>query len=437
MNISVIGIGYVGLVSAVCFAQMGHRVTCVDIDEPKIKALKQGIVPIFEIGLADMLKKSHSRLLFTTDFKKATQNANVVFIAVGTPQDENGAAYMHYFYDAAQKIAESMDDYTVIVDKSTVPVGTADHIRSLIEKKLAQRGLSLSFDVVSNPEFLREGTSIQDFMQPDRIIIGTDSKKAKELLKEVYKPLTNRGVEALFCDAKTAETIKYASNAFLAVKIAFINELSALSDLIGTDISLIAQGMGMDKRIGQSFLQAGPGYGGSCFPKDTSAISHAADTHNINLSVIKSAVAANELQKQRMCLKISNALEGKLSGKTIAVLGLAFKKNTDDMRCSPALNIIDFLYSQNAKIRVFDPAAMENAKNKYFHNMDIYYAQDLNDALLGADALTIVTEWDDFKKIDLPSLKNKMAGNIFIDLRNLYERTEVEGCGFSYYCVGR
>ena len=287
MNVSVIGIGYVGLVSAVCFAEMGHHVTCVDIDKDKIQKLNAGVVPIYEVGLTEMLTKNSQNLLFTTDFQKATQNANIIFIAVGTPQHENGAAYMQYFFDAAQKIADGIDRYTVIVDKSTVPVGTADHVRSLVEKTLAAKGSDICFDVVSNPEFLREGTSIRDFMQPDRIILGTDSKKAKELLEELYKPLTDQGYDLLFCDTKTAETIKYASNAFLAVKISFINELSALSDTIGADISLIAKGMGMDKRIGQSFLQAGPGYGGSCFPKDTSALCHTADAHQIDLSIIK------------------------------------------------------------------------------------------------------------------------------------------------------
>lgn len=437
MNISVIGIGYVGLVSAVCFAEMGHHVTCIDIDESKIKALRNGKVPIFEIGLSALLKKNQSRLLFTTDFTKSTQNANVIFIAVGTPQDKNGAAYMQYFYDAAQKIADFMDGYTVIVDKSTVPIGTARQVRALIEKRLADKGRTLSFDVVSNPEFLREGTSIRDFMQPDRIILGTDSDKAKSLLKEVYKPITDQGYEMLFCDTKTAETIKYASNAFLAVKISFINELSVLSDALGADISLIAQGMGMDKRIGASFLQAGPGYGGSCFPKDTSALCHTADTHNINLSIIKSAVQANEKQKERMCSKISNAFKNDLSGKTVAVLGLAFKKNTDDMRCSPALKIVDFLYHQHVKIKTFDPSAMENAKKNYFQNMDIYYAQNAYDAALGADALIIVTEWDIFKDLDLDILKGTMSGKLFIDLRNIYQRKDIEAAEFKYICVGR
>jgi UDPglucose 6-dehydrogenase len=437
MNISVIGIGYVGLVSAVCFAEMGHHVTCVDIDESKIEALKKGKVPIFEMGLSELLAKNQPNLLFTTSFQEAARNSNIIFIAVGTPQDENGSAYMQYFYDAVQKIADYMDRYTVIVNKSTVPIGTAGYVRSLIEEQLATKGCSIAFDVVSNPEFLREGTSIHDFMQPDRIILGTDSDTAQNLLKEVYEPLTDQGYEILFCDTKTAETIKYASNAFLAVKISFINELSALSDVIGADISLIAKGMGMDKRIGSSFLQAGPGFGGSCFPKDTSALCHTADTLNISLSIIKSAVQANERQKKRMCTKISNALQDDLSEKTIAVLGLAFKKNTDDMRYSPALEIVNYLYNKNAKMRVFDPAAMENAKNNYFQGMDLYYAKNVYDAISGADALVIITEWDIFKELDLDILKSTMLGNTFFDLRNIYQRKDIESAGFKYVCIGR
>jgi len=437
MNISVIGVGYVGLISAVCFSKMGHHVTCIDIDESKIEMLKRGKLPIFEIGLAELLKNKQSTLFFTTDFQEAIRHSSVIFIAVGTPQDANGSVCMQYFYNAVRQIADSMNRYTVIVNKSTVPIGTAEHVRTFIEKRHASKSRSFPFDVVSNPEFLREGTGIRDFMQPDRIILGTDSDRAKKLLSEIYKPLTDQGYDILFCDTKTAETIKYASNAFLTVKISFVNELSALSDVIGADISLITQGMGMDKRIGKSFLNAGPGYGGSCFPKDANAICHTADTYDIDLSIIKCAIKANERQKERMCLKISNILGNDLSEKTIAVLGLAFKKNTDDMRCSPALKIMEYLYSQHARIRAFDPAAMKNAQKKYFKNMDIYYAQDAYDAISGANALIIVTEWDEFKSLDLDNLKAKMNGKAFIDLRNLYHRKAIEEAGFKYVCVGR
>lgn len=437
MNISVIGIGYVGLVSAVCFAEMGHHVTCVDIDEDKIQNLKAGIVPIYEVGLTELLNSNKQNLLFTADFKQITQNANIIFIAVGTPQHEDGSAYMEYFYNAVQNIADVMENYTVIVDKSTVPIGTAEHVRSLVESRLASRGCIVPFDVVSNPEFLREGTSIRDFMQPDRIVIGSDSKKAQDLLSELYRPLTEKGYPILLCDTRTAETIKYASNSFLAVKISFINELSSFCDSTGADISLVAQGMGMDKRIGSAFLQAGPGYGGSCFPKDTAALCCTASACSTELSIINSAVSANEKHKKRMCNKINHALDQDLAGKTVAVLGLAFKKNTDDMRYSPALTIVDYLHSQNAKIRAYDPAAMENAKQNYFKEMDIYYAKDQYDALTGADAVVIVTEWDEFKELDLAVVKKRMDGNIFIDLRNLYDRVYVEQSGFAYYCVGR
>ncbi len=435
-NIAVIGIGYVGLVSAVCFAEMGHKVTCIDIDQKKIDGLNQGEVPIYEIGLPELLSKNKNSLHFTSNFKFA-KDADVIFVAVGTPQGENGSANLEYFFNAIQQIADIMTKYTVIVDKSTVPIGTAEHVKSIVETHLRKRNVSVPFDVVSNPEFLREGTSIQDFMNPDRIVIGTDSKKAQAYMQEIYRPLAEKGRQIIFTNSRSAETIKYASNSFLAVKIAFINELSALCDNMDADISQVAYGIGTDHRISSAFLNAGPGYGGSCFPKDTQALMCMAEAYDTDLSIIKSAIAANEKQKKRMCAKIKHAMDNNVKGKTVAVLGLAFKKNTDDMRNSPALIILEYLFSGGANIKAYDPAAMPNAKAHYFKDENVYFARDKYDAAHCADALIILTEWDDFKTMNLGTLKEIMSGNLFIDLRNLYERENVEKMGFRYFCVGR
>ncbi len=437
MNISVIGIGYVGLVSAVCFAEMGHHVSCIDIDQSKINRLNEGQIPIYEIGLTELLEKNKDKISFTTDFSILEHTPDAVFVAVGTPQSDDGSAYMEYFYQAVISIAKHINRYVVIVNKSTVPIGTSEHVRSLINAQLQKQNKNISIDVVSNPEFLREGTSIKDFMEPDRIVVGVSSTKAREIMDEIYRPLTEQGYKIIFCDNRTAETIKYAANAFLAVKLSFINEISALCDSIGADVNKVAYGIGMDKRIGKAFLKAGPGYGGSCFPKDTQALCCMADAYSADLSIVKSAISANSHQKKRMCEKISNAMDGNINGKTIALLGLAFKKNTDDMRYSPALEIVDFLYQHGANIRAYDPAAMNNAKDNYFKNMDIYYAKDAYDTLKDAEALVIMTEWDEFKELDLVFVKKQMAGNIFIDLRNLYDRSDLEQAAFDYSCVGR
>ena len=436
-SVAVIGIGYVGLVTAVCFAEMGHTVICIDVDKEKISALQQQKIPIYEIGLDELLKKNASRITFTTDYSVLSTTPDAVFIAVGTPQQEDGSAYLEYFFKAAEQVADHITQYTLIVNKSTVPIGTSQKVRKLVSERLALKNKTFDFDVVSNPEFLREGTSIYDFMHPDRIIAGTASQKAFECISVIYKPLTDQGYEIVSCDNTTAETIKYAANAFLAVKISFINEISALCDCIHADVSKVAYGIGKDPRIGTAFLQAGPGYGGSCFPKDTRALCSIACEQNVELSLVRSAIQVNLDHKRRICNKIEAAFEGNLAGKRIALLGLAFKKNTDDIRSSPALAVADFLYENNAKIVAYDPAAMSNAKNGHFSDMEIEYAANEYDAAINADAVVIMTEWDVFKNIDMRSLKESMSGDLLFDFRNLFQRKDMEKLGFRYYCVGR
>ena len=438
MNISMIGTGYVGLVSGACLSEFGHVITCMDVDETKIHNLEKGFMPIYEPGLDVIVKKNMAdgRLRFTTNIKTAVDSSDVIFIAVGTPPLEDGSADMRYVLEAVKQIASIMDGYKVIVNKSTVPVGTARLTKELVGETLNARGVSFGFDVVSNPEFLREGAAVNDFMHPDRIVIGCDSGKARSYMEEIYRVLHINNHPFVFSNPETAELIKYASNAYLAAKITFVNELSELCEKVGANIQQVSSAMGLDKRIGKFFLHAGAGYGGSCFPKDTRALLHIAAEHQVNLSIIDRVVSANERQKLRMVDKIA-AKMGDLSGKTFAVLGLAFKPETDDIREAPALVIIRELIRRGAVVRAYDPVAMENCKKFGFSEMLVEYCKNEYDAINGSDAIVIVTEWNVFRSLDFERVAKLVRGRYFFDFRNIYDRTLLEGHGFEYEGVGR
>ena len=439
-NISIIGTGYVGLVSGACLADFGNMVICVDNDAEKINSLKKGIIPIYEPGLDTVVERnvSSGRLSFTSDFTAAVIKNNVVFIAVGTPPAEDGSADLQYVQAVARGIGKIMENYTVIVDKSTVPVGTARKVKQWITEELKIRNRDIPFDVVSNPEFLREGTAVYDFTHPDRVVIGAESEKARETMKDVYRSLYINETPFIETGLESAEMIKYASNAFLAVKITFINEIANLCEKTGANIKDVSRAMGKDGRISPKFLHAGPGYGGSCFPKDTRALAQTGREYGEIQNIVEAAIETNEKQKIRAAKKIETAL-GTLHGKTIAILGLSFKPNTDDMREAPAITICHELVQSGALLRAFDPAALKEAQWRLESIKDsIYFAQDEYDAVLGTDALVIITEWNQFRNMDLIKLKNKMKPNpIFIDLRNIYKRKECEESGFSYIGVGR
>jgi len=433
VHIGIIGTGYVGLVTGVCFAEFGVYATCVDRDENKIRALKKGEVPFYEPGLEALVKKNikNGRLKFSTKIQDAVDTSLVIFIAVGTPPRGDGSADMRYVESVAEEIAENIKGYKVIVTKSTVPVGTGARLTKIISKKLKEQ---VDFDIVSNPEFLREGAAIEDFMRPNRVVIGAKSQQAVAIMKDLYRPLYLIETPFVITNIETAELIKYASNAFLAVKISFINELSNLCDRVGADIHMVAKGMGLDHRIGAKFLHPGPGYGGSCFPKDTRALLTIAASNNLELGIVKSAVEANEKQKSIMIDKIKNGI-GDIKGRTIAVLGLSFKPNTNDMREAPSVSIIDNLLKGKARIRAFDPIAMDDAKT-IFH-AKIKYAKGPYDCVKGADAVIIMTEWNEFRNLELLKIKTLMKSPNFFDLRNIYEPEKMKRLGFNYFCVGR
>ena len=433
MRVVMVGTGYVGLVSGVCFADFGHDVICVDKDPQKIATLNNGGIPIFEPGLDALVAKNvkAARLSFTTDLKAAMKNADAVFIAVGTPSRRgDGYADLSYVYAASEEIAQYMEGFTVIVTKSTVPVGTGDEV----EKILAKHHDQTDFAVVSNPEFLREGAAITDFKRPDRVVVGTEDEKAKEIMRALYRPLYINETPILFTSRRTSELIKYAANSFLATKITFINEMADLCEAVGANVQEVAKGIGLDKRIGAKFLHAGPGYGGSCFPKDTLALARTAEEANVSLSIVSSVVDANEARKRRMANKIIDALGGDLTGKTIAVLGLAFKPNTDDMRDAPSLTIIPRLQDKGAKIRAYDPESMDEAKGLL---KDVEYKNGPYHCLDGADALVIITEWDEFRALDMRRVKAAMTSPDVIDLRNIYKPDVMQIAGFNYTSVGR
>jgi UDPglucose 6-dehydrogenase len=432
MQIAVIGTGYVGLVSGACFAEFGIHVTCVDVDEEKINKLNNNIIPIYEPGLDQVVEKNVNagRLEFTTDLKSAVEKSKVVFFAVGTPPKEDGSPDMSYYQQAAEDVAGAINDYKVLVTKSTVPVGTGKWLKSFVSERLKN---GADFGVASNPEFLREGAAIQDFMRPDRVVIGSNEPEAIEVMKELYRPLYLIETPIVITSLEAAELIKYAANAFLATKITFINEVANLCDAIGCDVHDVARGMGMDNRIGRKFLHPGPGYGGSCFPKDTRALTTVADQFGVETRIVDAVIEANEFQRQAMIPKIEK-LVGGLEGKKIGMLGLSFKPETDDMRESPAIEIVRELIARGASICAFDPVAMEESKH---YIKGIEYAPDEYDALRDADALVIVTEWNQFRSLDLEKVKTLLKSPKIADLRNIYEPEDMRELGFEYVGVGR
>ncbi|MCX7794243.1 MAG: UDP-glucose/GDP-mannose dehydrogenase family protein [Thermodesulfovibrionales bacterium] len=432
MHIGIIGTGYVGLVTGACFAEFGVYVTCVDKDPLKIEALKKGIIPFFEPGLESLVNKNirNGRLKFSTDIADAVRDTLVIFIAVGTPPRGDGSADLSYVEDVARQIARNMNGYKVIVTKSTVPVGTGERLKKIISENLTEQH---RFDIVSNPEFLREGSAIEDFMRPNRVVIGAESPEAIAIMKDLYRPLYLIETPFVITNIETAELIKYASNSFLAVKISFINEIANLCEKVGADVHMVAKGMGLDQRIGSKFLHPGPGYGGSCFPKDTLALIKIAEEHGEELNIVKAAVKVNSSQRERMVRKIVSGL-GDLKGSTIAILGLSFKPNTNDIREAPSIYIINELKKLGANLRAFDPAAINDMKTLF---PDIFYAEDPYDAATGADALVIITEWNEFRNLDLERIKSLMKGRHFFDLRNIYEPKKMKEMGFVYYSVGR
>ena len=433
MRVAMIGSGYVGLVSGACFADFGHVVTCIDKDEKKIGKLKKGQIPIFEPGLEALVEKNvrEGRLFFELDGAKAIREADAVFIAVGTPSRRgDGFADLSFVYAAAEEIADLMDGYTVVVTKSTVPVGTGDEVERIIRK----RRPDADFAVVSNPEFLREGAAISDFKQPDRVVVGADTEQARAVMRELYRPLLQEQAPIIFTGRRTSEITKYAANAFLAMKITFINELADLCEAVGGDVSEVARGIGLDSRIGPKFLQAGPGYGGSCFPKDTLALTRTAAEAGAPLQIVETVVRVNEARKRAMARKVISAMGGDVQNKQIAVLGLAFKPNTDDMRDAPSLDIIPALQAAGANIKAFDPESMDEAK-KMLNGVE--FANNPYDCVQGADAVVIITEWDQFRALDLDRVKKALKAPIIVDLRNIYTPEEVRGEGFIYESIGR
>lgn len=433
MRIAMIGTGYVGLVSGTCFSEFGVDVICVDKDEGKIERLKKGEIPIYEPGLDQMVKTNAAagRLSFSTDLKASVKHADAVFIAVGTPSRRgDGHADLSYVYAAAEEIAHALDGYTVIVTKSTVPVGTGREVERIIKKTRPDA----EFDVVSNPEFLREGSAINDFMRPDRVVIGAETDRAKEVMRQLYRVLYLIETPILFTALETSELIKYAANTFLATKITFINEISDLCEKVGADVHDVAKGIGLDGRIGKKFLHPGPGYGGSCFPKDTLALVKTAQDYEAPLRIVETVVKVNDERKAAMAKRIIDACGGSVKGKTVAILGLTFKPNTDDMRDSPSLAIVPALIEAGATIRAYDPEGMEEAKKMM---PDIVYCDDTYSTMEGADVLSIVTEWNEFRSLDLERAKDLLTSPVIVDLRNIYSPEDIIRAGFSYSCIGR
>ncbi|HEX9637854.1 MAG TPA: UDP-glucose/GDP-mannose dehydrogenase family protein [Acidobacteriota bacterium] len=432
MNLAVVGSGYVGLVTGACFAEFGLNVTCIDSDADKIRQLNDGQVSIFEPGLEEMVRRNAGaeRLNFTSDIRAGVERALVIFIAVGTPSHSNGAADLSYIDAVARSIGEAMDGYKVIVTKSTVPVGTGERIRRLIRQHQRE---PIDFDVASNPEFLREGSAIEDFMRPNRVVIGCRSPQAVAILKDLYRPLYLLETPVVVTTVESAELIKYASNAFLALKVAFINEVAAICEQVGADVQVVARGMGLDQRIGSKFLHPGPGFGGSCFPKDTRAFVAIGERAGIDFSILKAVLRANQAQKQRMVEKIERAVGG-VDGKRIAILGLSFKPNTHDMREAPSIEIIAALQQKGARIRAYDPAAMEEAQR--FLN-DVEYAESAQAAAADADALVLLTEWNPFRSLDLAEIKSLLRQPILVDCKNVYDPEQMRKLGFHYTGIGR
>ena len=437
MKISVVGTGYVGLVTGTCFAESGIIVTCVDVDENKINMLNKGEVPIFEPGLQNMIRNNveKGRLFFTTDIEESLADVEAAFIAVGTPPDEDGSADLQYVVKVASDIGKYMKDYIVVVNKSTVPIGTSGKVRAAVADSLRERGSELEFDVASNPEFLKEGSAIQDFLRPDRIIIGIDSERARKIMNRLYKPFVLNGHPIYFMDIPSAEMTKYAANAMLATKISFMNDIANLCEIMGADVDMVRKGIGSDSRIGTKFIYPGVGYGGSCFPKDVKALIKTASDHGYPLRVLQAVEDVNHDQKRSIFKKIISHFDNNLKGRKIAIWGLAFKPNTDDMREAPSLVLIDQLLEAGAEVTAYDPVAMEETRRKIGDT--ITYAADQYEALVDADALVLVTEWSEFRVPRYKVLEKLMKGKVIFDGRNIYDPEEVKEFGFSYYGIGR
>ncbi len=437
MNIAVVGTGYVGLVSGACFSEMGVNVTCVDVDKNKIDALKNGKVPIYEPGLSEMVIRNQreGRLSFTTSLADCIDDVELVFSAVGTPPDEDGSADLQYVLSVAKTFGETIKKYTVLVTKSTVPVGTAQKVKSVIEEELAKRGEKIPFDVASNPEFLKEGAAIKDFMSPDRVVVGVESEQAKELMTKLYRPFLLNNFRVIFTDIPSAEMIKYAANSMLATRISFMNDIANLCELVGADVNMVRKGIGSDSRIGTKFLYPGCGYGGSCFPKDVKALIKTAESKGYSMEVLKAVESVNEKQKHILFNKLNTYFGGDLKGKRIALWGLSFKPETDDMREATSLVTISLLKQAEAVVKVYDPVAMDECRRRL--GEDVEYATDMYDTLLDADALLILTEWKQFRLPNWQVVKRVMRRPLIIDGRNIYDSEELMSLGFDYYCIGK
>ena len=437
MNIAIVGTGYVGLVTGTCFAETGVNVTCVDVNAEKIENLQKGIIPIYEPGLEDMVQRNVNagRLHFTTALENCLDNVDIVFSAVGTPPDEDGSADLSYVLAVAKTIGANMKKYTLVVTKSTVPVGTAHKVKDTIQAELDKRGVSIEFDVASNPEFLKEGNAIDDFMSPDRVVVGVESERAKKLMTKLYKPFMMLNSRVIFMDIPSAEMTKYAANSMLATRISFMNDIANLCELVGADVNMVRDGIGSDSRIGRKFLYPGCGYGGSCFPKDVKALIKTAEQNGYPMRVLKAVEEVNETQKRLIFEKLAKIFNGDMEGKTIALWGLAFKPGTDDMREAPALVLIEKLRKAGCVVRAYDPAAMGESKRRIGDT--IFYACDMYDALLDADALMLVTEWKEFRLPAWGVVKKTMKQPVILDGRNIYDVKELQDLGFVYHCIGK
>lgn len=436
MQIAIVGTGYVGLVSGTCFAEMGIDVTCVDVNAEKIHRLQQGEMPIYEPGLEEMVRRNveAGRLHFTTSLADCLDEAEVVFSAVGTPPDEDGSADLQYVLEVAREFGRHINKYTILVTKSTVPVGTARKVKQVVQEELDKRAVQIEFDVASNPEFLKEGAAIKDFMSPDRVVVGTESERAREVLSKLYRPFLVNNFRVYFMDIPSAEMTKYAANAMLATRISFMNDIANLCDLLGANVDMVRKGIGTDSRIGSKFLYAGCGYGGSCFPKDVKALARTAKEHGYTMQVIEAVEAVNERQKTIVCDKLQ-AMIGDVQGKTIALWGLSFKPETDDMREAPALAVIDRLLRDGATVRVFDPVAMEECRRRI--GDQVVYARDMYDAVVDADALILLTEWKQFRMPSWAVMRKAMKAPVLVDGRNIYDKTEVQAEQFRYCAIGK
>lgn len=437
MNIAIVGTGYVGLVSGTCFAEMGVNVTCVDVNEAKINSLLNGQIPIYEPGLEEMVLRNHreGRLNFTTDIKTCLNEVEVVFSAVGTPPDEDGSADLKYVLEVAREVGQFMNKYLVLVTKSTVPVGTAKKVKAVIQEELDKRGVEIPFDVASNPEFLKEGAAIKDFMSPDRVVVGVESDRAKELMTKLYRPFLLNNFRVIFTDIPSAEMIKYAANSMLATRISFMNDIANLCELVGADVNMVRKGIGTDTRIGSKFLYPGCGYGGSCFPKDVKALIKTAESNGYSMKVLKAVEEVNEKQKHRLFEKLSRYYQGDLKGKTVALWGLAFKPETDDMREATALVTIKLLLEAGCVVKVYDPVAMDECRRRI--GDAVVYATDMYDAVLNSDALLLLTEWKLFRLPSWGVVKKTMNKPVVFDGRNIYDAQEMSDAGFEYFCIGR